>query len=286
MLPPKAYEQTLANMVAARPDFLVDLGDTFMTDKRGQDYRRAIDQYDAQRYYFGLHGYRSQRLDGRTLAEGLVAFAVAGSRQLVDRVANASLQRYVLLLLLATLGVIAGDQILIWAAVAGMAALLLANPVLFGLLQWAGATYLVWLGTRLIWFAGSSGNTLNIPAGRYFSQSMLITMLNPKAIVFYLAFFPLFIDPQHHRGLLTFAAMALIAAALTFLYGLILCSVATRLADHFKQHRSLAVWLNRLAGVVMMVEQVVTVGLAFVLLLRAAQRRRREPLAVVDGQPT
>jgi threonine/homoserine/homoserine lactone efflux protein len=153
--------------------------------------------------------------------------------------------------LLATLGVIAGDQILIWAAVAGMAALLLANPVLFGLLQWAGATYLVWLGTRLIWFAGSSGNTLNIPAGRYFSQSMLITMLNPKAIVFYLAFFPLFIDPQHHRGLLTFAAMALIAAALTFLYGLILCSVATRLADHFKQHRSLAVWLNRLAGVVM-----------------------------------
>jgi len=51
---PKAYEQTLANMVAARPDFLVDLGDTFMTDKRGQDYRRAIDQYDAQRYYFGL----------------------------------------------------------------------------------------------------------------------------------------------------------------------------------------------------------------------------------------
>ncbi len=51
---PKAYEATLANMVAASPDFLVDLGDTFMTDKRGQDYRRAVDQYDAQRHYFGL----------------------------------------------------------------------------------------------------------------------------------------------------------------------------------------------------------------------------------------
>jgi multicomponent K+:H+ antiporter subunit A len=61
--------------------------------------------YFAQRYHFGLHGYRPQRLDGRTLAEGLVALVVAGSRQLVDRVANASLQRYVLLLLLATLGV-------------------------------------------------------------------------------------------------------------------------------------------------------------------------------------
>jgi phosphatidylethanolamine-binding protein (PEBP) family uncharacterized protein len=51
---PKVYEQTLANMVAAKPDFLVDLGDTFMTDKRGQDYERSLPQYDAQRYYFGL----------------------------------------------------------------------------------------------------------------------------------------------------------------------------------------------------------------------------------------
>ncbi|MCE2884685.1 MAG: metallophosphoesterase [Planctomycetaceae bacterium] len=51
---PKVYEQTLANMVAAKPDFLVDLGDTFMTDKRGQDYERSEPQYDAQRYYFSL----------------------------------------------------------------------------------------------------------------------------------------------------------------------------------------------------------------------------------------
>ena len=43
---------------------------------------------------------------------------------------------------------------------------------------------------------------------------------------------------------------------------------------------------QKLAGVVMMVEQVATVGLAFVLLLRAGQRRRSEALAVIDGQPT
>jgi hypothetical protein len=52
---PKAYEQTLANMVAARPDFLVDLGDTFMSDKY-TDYRDAAAHYVAQRYYFGLAG--------------------------------------------------------------------------------------------------------------------------------------------------------------------------------------------------------------------------------------
>jgi multicomponent K+:H+ antiporter subunit A len=61
--------------------------------------------YFARRYYFGLHGYSQQRRDGRALAEGLVAIAITGSRRLVDGVANASLQRYVLLLLLATLGV-------------------------------------------------------------------------------------------------------------------------------------------------------------------------------------
>ncbi len=52
---PKFYEQTLANMLPpiapARPDFMVDLGDTFMTGKRGQAFKTALAQYDAQRYY-------------------------------------------------------------------------------------------------------------------------------------------------------------------------------------------------------------------------------------------
>jgi len=153
--------------------------------------------------------------------------------------------------LLATLGVIVGDQMLIWAAVAGLAALLLAMPLLFGLLQWAGALYLTWLGVRLIRSAGTAGSVIQISAGRYFSQSLLITMLNPKAIVFYLAFFPLFIDPQQHQGLITLGVMAAIAASLTFLYGLILCSVALRVAAHWGHRPMLAVWLNRAAGLVM-----------------------------------
>ncbi len=49
---PKVYEQTLGNMLAAKPDFMIDLGDTFMTDKRGREYEAALPQYDAQRYYF------------------------------------------------------------------------------------------------------------------------------------------------------------------------------------------------------------------------------------------
>ena len=51
---PAAYERTLLNMRDGRADFLVDLGDTFMTDKRGAEFVRAEAQYDAQRYWLGL----------------------------------------------------------------------------------------------------------------------------------------------------------------------------------------------------------------------------------------
>jgi hypothetical protein len=61
---------------------------------------------------------------------------------------------------------------------------------------------------------------LNIEPRHYFKQALFITLLNPKAIVFYMAFFPLFVDPARHQGLLTFGVMALTIAALTFAYGL------------------------------------------------------------------
>jgi hypothetical protein len=50
---PAVYEKTLANALSDQPDFHIDLGDTFMTDKYGKDYKAAFPQYIAQRYYFG-----------------------------------------------------------------------------------------------------------------------------------------------------------------------------------------------------------------------------------------
>ena len=52
----RLYEATLRNVKAAKPDFHIDLGDTFMTDKRRSDHRAALPQYLAQRYYFSLIG--------------------------------------------------------------------------------------------------------------------------------------------------------------------------------------------------------------------------------------
>jgi len=150
----------------------------------------------------------------------------------------------------ATLGLIAGDQVLLWLAVAGVAALLAAHPAVFTAVQVAGAAYLAWIGLRLLLARGDgSASPIHIEPRHYARQAFFVTLLNPKAIVFYMAFFPLFIDPATHRGLPTFGAMALTIAAITAVYCLALCAFAQAVAEKVKAHRSLTRWLERAAGV-------------------------------------
>src|SRR5688500_3793324 len=150
--------------------------------------------------------------------------------------------------LAATLGVIVGDQILMWLAVAGVAALLSANPALFGVVQYAGAIYLAYLGIRMVLAKPGDAPALRMEPRRFFRQAMLITLLNPKAIVFYMAFFPLFVDPARHEGLLTFAVMAATIALLTFLYCVVVIAITHFAADRMRASPRVAVWLNRVAG--------------------------------------
>ena len=150
--------------------------------------------------------------------------------------------------LAATLGVILGDQVLMWAAVAGVATLLAASPVVFGAMQWVGAAYLAWLGWRMLRAKPGQAMPIEIRAGHYLRQAMMITLLNPKAIVFYMAFFPLFIDPKHHRGLLTFAVMAVTVAMITFAYCLVVVLLTRHFADRLRASPRVTQWLNRVGG--------------------------------------
>ena len=150
--------------------------------------------------------------------------------------------------LAATFGVIAGDQVLMWAAVAGVAALLLAYPAAFHAVQWLGAAYLAWLGAKMLLAKPGAKPILNIEPHHYFRQAGLITLLNPKAIVFYMAFFPLFVDPSKHQGMLTFGVMAATIAALTFLYGLMVVLLTHHLAERMKANPMIARVLEKLAG--------------------------------------
>ena len=148
----------------------------------------------------------------------------------------------------ATLGVILGDQVLLWLAVGGVAALLAANPTLFHAIQYAGAAYLGWMGLRLLFARKGTASPVHIEPRQYARQAFFITLLNPKAIVFYMAFFPLFIDPAGHQGVRTFAVMALTIAAITAAYCLSLCAFANAISAQVKQHHKLGWALEKMAG--------------------------------------
>ena len=149
----------------------------------------------------------------------------------------------------ATLGVIVGDQVLLWLAVAGVAALLTAWPPAFRAVQWLGAVYLAWLGAKMLLAKAGDAPVLNIQPHHYFRQALLITLLNPKAIVFYMAFFPLFVDPLRHQGVVTFGAMAVTIALLTLAYGLIVVALTHFLAERMRANPIVSSVLQKLAGV-------------------------------------
>ncbi|ATA51826.1 MULTISPECIES: LysE family transporter [Variovorax] len=150
--------------------------------------------------------------------------------------------------LAATFGVILGDQVLMWAAVAGVSAVLAAYPAAFKAVQWLGAAYLAWLGLKMLLAKPGAAPILNIRPSHFLRQALTITLLNPKAIVFYMAFFPLFVDPARHQGVITFGAMAVTIAALTFLYGLTSTLLTHFLAERIRANPRISATLEKLAG--------------------------------------
>lgn len=129
--------------------------------------------------------------------------------------------------LASVLGVGLGDLLATSLSIAGAGALLAASASLFQILKFVGAAYLIWIGYRM-WRA-----PVNIPtiseaeasdkagsAGVIFRDSFLITALNPKGILFFVAFVPQFIDPalpytpQAATYVLTFTALGVVNAAL------------------------------------------------------------------------
>src|SRR4051812_46326255 len=195
--------------------------------------------------------------------------------------------------LAATLGVIVGDQVLMWLAGAGVAPRLPPNPGFFGVVQYAGAIYLAYLGVRMVLAKPGDAPVLDLQPRRFFQQAMLITLLNPKAIVFYMAFFPLFVDPARHQGLLTFGAMALTIAVLTLLYCAVVISIAHFAADRMRASPCVTAWLTRIGGTMLVAFGVKLAVGKYLFFLRlgfaeegqaALIRTAQQPRLAVDAQ--
>jgi leucine efflux protein len=150
----------------------------------------------------------------------------------------------------AVAGVMLGDSVLMFLAAIGVAALLQANPVLFKGLQYLGAAYLAYLGLRLLMSKGEGAAAI-VPFSNAadFRRGFLVTLINPKAIVFYMAFFPLFIDPATHQGSLTFVTMGAVISSCTLFYGSLLVFIGNAAAKRLARNRRIAAFASRAAGI-------------------------------------
>lgn len=152
-------------------------------------------------------------------------------------------------------GLMLGDQILITIAATGVAALLKAHPLLFACLRYVGAAYLIWVGFQLVRerAAGSAGTAPTQLGRRWFRQALLVGVLNPKAILFYMAFFPLFIDPVRQRGALTLLTMALLIAVISIAWCSVLIFGGQLIARRLAGYPRVGTWMRRGVGVFLMV---------------------------------
>ena len=137
------------------------------------------------------------------------------------------------------LGTITGDLLFMLGAVLGLAAVLEARPAILSTLQWLGIGYLVWLGLKLLRTPAAdtqSTRMRNQDHWNCFRQAFAVCLTNPKAILFFMAFFPLFLQPNVRP--FTLGLMMAHVSLISFIYqtGLVLMgnAVAARLAHHPK----------------------------------------------------
>lgn len=116
----------------------------------------------------------------------------------------------------ASLGISTGSLIHTLLAALGLSALLVAYPIAFEIIRWAGIAYLVWLGVQtLLHFelAQVEADGVGVSVFRAFKDGVIVNLFNPKVAVFILAFIPQFVDPSGGSAFLQFLLLGLIFIA-------------------------------------------------------------------------
>lgn len=152
------------------------------------------------------------------------------------------------------IGVALGDFTAMTLSMLGVGALLAASATAFTIVKWLGAAYLIYLGVQL-WRAGGAGaaaepRTAATRPGRLLAHAWLVTTLNPKSIVFFVAFLPQFLDPAGDflAQLMIFQATFLVLAFANAFGYAALAARARRLAERPGVLRA----VNRVGGTALM----------------------------------
>jgi leucine efflux protein len=145
-------------------------------------------------------------------------------------------------------GVFLGDTVLMVLAATGVASILQTMPAVFNVIKYAGAIYLVWLGMNLLRGGfvklterpDAEPVEVAVDASHPFKTALTISLLNPKAIFFFISFFIQFVDPAYAYPVLSFAILGFIVQVFSALYLSALIFGGAHLADHFRRRRILS----------------------------------------------
>lgn len=158
-------------------------------------------------------------------------------------------------------GIFLGDLVLMVLSAGGVASLLKASPALFYLVKYIGAAYLGWIGLQMLrscWRSLRARETaeptaatrageskpFGEPFGGPFGKALVISLMNPKAILFFISFFIQFVDPQFGSPLLSFGLLGLVCEVTSFIYLTAIIFVGARLAEAFRQRRRLSAGMS------------------------------------------
>ncbi len=152
----------------------------------------------------------------------------------------------------AAAGIVVGDLILMLTASFGVASLMKANPIAFDIVRYLGAGYLAYIGLRAILSKPQQDTQELTPvensARKAFRSALGISLVNVKAILFFMAFFPQFVNPNYPHVWHTFAALGLIVQFVSISYLTVLILVGSSLSRRLSAKIWLKNALNKLVG--------------------------------------
>ena len=160
------------------------------------------------------------------------------------------------------LGIVTGILVHTVLAALGLSIILANSPLAFMIVKYIGASYLCYLGFKMLTSKSkstlsgglpNSANTLqaeSLDYARIYKQGVLTNVFNPKVALFFLAFFPQFIDPSYAHSALSFLILGLSFAITGFVWCLCLALLASKFSANLRKNPSIEVFLNRISGVV------------------------------------
>ncbi|MDR3631064.1 MAG: LysE family translocator [Desulfocapsaceae bacterium] len=190
---------------------------------------------------FGIHNYTSFVL-------AIVAFQIIpgpGTLSILNATARLGIRSG----MCAVFGTLTGDFLFMLAAVLGLAAVLAAHPVILSSLQWVGVVYLCWLGLKLLLAAVAVDRANTVRVQNHwtcFRQAFAVCLTNPKAIMFFMAFFPLFLAADSHPHTLVAMMAHVSLISLAYQTGLVL--VGNAFAVKLSRFQLVSVLARRLVG--------------------------------------